>query len=80
MTRCDSLWLTGCHSHHPLHKIHTGNLFSHAVLNLQTCVHFQEVELVVAIRALFEEKLYCAGVYISGCLARSDGGLCNLVP
>ena len=41
----EKLRLARCEPHHPLDEIHAAHLFGHAVLNLQSSVHFEEIEL-----------------------------------
>ena len=54
---------------HPLNKIDAGDLFRHAVLHLQTCVHFEKIERA-ALR--IEDKLDCAGRPILDSAAHLD--------
>lgn len=62
-----------------LYQVQPGDQFRDRVLDLEAGVYLQEVELVIAVRALFEEKLYRAGIYISGGPARRHCSLRDLV-
>ena len=56
----------GCNADLPLNYVKSGHHFGHAVLNLQSCVHFHKIKIAVVV----EQKLNGSGVYVIYSLCR----------
>ena len=67
VTLSESKFITSCYPDHALDQIDAGYKFGYRMLNLQSGVHFQKIEILFTI----DHELYGSGGYIVHCLCQS---------